>query len=170
MGQVGHWDCSPDVRYSEICFTMPNVLWNFFYHVTLRAGLAFCDLEEAWELSDSTTIPQQQLVISSLYESRPCACYAAKSLNCRENVALSRQRSRVRVSSSPPAFMDLESNRPKLWWMQRLIPMQDCQERFFHSFSCFVVTLQRLTSLNLGSAVPARIQLVGDKKWAHIPG
>ena len=28
----------------------------------------------------------------------------AKSLKCRENVALSRQRSRVRVSSSPPAF------------------------------------------------------------------
>ena len=51
-----------------------------------------------------STIPQQQLVFSSLYGTRPCACYAAKSLNCRENVALSRQRSRVRVSSSPPAF------------------------------------------------------------------
>jgi len=58
-------------------------------------------------LSGSTTIPQQQLVVSSLYGTRPCACYAAKSLNCRANVALSRQRSRVRVSSSPPAFQKL---------------------------------------------------------------
>jgi len=49
----------------------------------------FGDLEVAWEPSNSTTIPQQQLVFTSLYESRPCACYAAKFLNCCVNYVLS---------------------------------------------------------------------------------